>query len=104
MFRQEVQGKLDQEASDFAQFLLSPGLVSLGQSWFGLELLQLRHVSHQGRGKATENLGKVRRKSFSFTATCVALKVTLGKPRDLKTRKSLKNKNTFPLITQHTLA
>lgn len=45
---QEVQGKLDQEASDFAQLLLSAGQVSLSQTWFGLVLFQLGHVPHQG--------------------------------------------------------
>lgn len=30
LLRQEVQGKLDQEASDFAQLLLSPRQVGLG--------------------------------------------------------------------------
>lgn len=56
LLRQEVQRKLDQEASDFAQLLLSAGQVSLGQTWFGLVLLQLRHVPHQGRRQATEYL------------------------------------------------
>lgn len=53
---QEVQRKLNQEASDFAQLLLSAGRVRLGQPWPGLELLQLGHVPHQGRRKATEHL------------------------------------------------
>lgn len=48
MLRQEVQWKLDQEASDFAQLLLSTGQVTLGQTWFGLVLLELGHVPHQG--------------------------------------------------------
>lgn len=45
---EEVQRELDQEASDFAQLLLSAGQVSLGQTWYGLVLLQLGHVPHQG--------------------------------------------------------
>lgn len=45
---QEVQRKLDQEASDFAQLLLSADQVGLGQTWFGLVLFQLGHVPHQG--------------------------------------------------------
>lgn len=53
---QEVQRKLHQEASDFAKFLLSAGQVCLGQTRFGLVLLQLGHVPHQGRGKAPEDL------------------------------------------------
>lgn len=56
MLRQEVQRKLDQEASDFAQLLLSAGQVGLGQAWFRLELLQLIHVPNQRRGEAAEYL------------------------------------------------
>lgn len=56
LLRQEVQRKLDQEASDFAQLFLSTAQVSLGQTWFGLVLLQLGHVPHQGRRKATKHL------------------------------------------------
>ena len=53
---QEVQRELDQEASDFAQLLLSAGQISLGQTWFGLVLLQLGHVPHQGRRKTSKHL------------------------------------------------
>lgn len=45
---QEVQRKLHQEATDFAKLLLSASQVGLGQTRFGLVLLQLRHVPHQG--------------------------------------------------------
>lgn len=56
LLRQEVKRKLDQEATDFAQLLLSASLVGLGQTRFGLVLLQLGHVPHQGRRKAAEHL------------------------------------------------
>lgn len=53
---QEIQRELDQEATDFAQLLLSTGRVCLGQTQDGLVLLQLGHVSHQRRREATEDL------------------------------------------------
>lgn len=56
MLGQEIQGKLDQKAPDFAQLLLSSSILGLSQPWLGLELLQLGHVPHQGRGKAAEDL------------------------------------------------
>lgn len=57
LLRQEIQGELDQEASDFAQLLLRAGCVRLGQTQDGLVLLQLGHVPHQGRREAPEHLG-----------------------------------------------
>lgn len=56
MLGQEVQRKLDQEATDFAQLLLSSCQIGLGQTRPGLELLQLGHVSHQGGRKALKYL------------------------------------------------
>lgn len=58
LLAQELKRKLDQEAADLLQLLVSPGRVLLVQALLGQVALQLQDVPDVAGRQATENLEK----------------------------------------------